>query len=323
MSDLHTPYAGLDPDTLLDAVESLGLACDGRILALNSYENRVFRIGIEDGEPLVAKFYRPGRWTREAVLEEHAFAHELADADLPVVAPLRIDGDTLHHWAGFDFALFPLRGGRAPEAGDRATLVRLGTLLGRLHAVGARGRFAHRGALTPASHGREPLAFLLAGDWMPRELAGNVARIGHALLDAVEARWAQVDPRPLIRLHGDFHLGNLLWRDDSAHIVDLDDCLTGPAVQDLWMLLPGEGSEDDTLREALLEGYTAFRDFDPAEWLLVEPLRALRLVHYHAWVARRWHDPAFSAAFPWFGERRHWEGFLTQLQEQLARLDVD
>ena len=140
------------------------------------------------GEPLVAKFYRPGRWTREAVLEEHAFAHELADAELPVVAPLRIDGDTLHHWAGFDFALFPLRGGRAPEAGDRATLVRLGTLLGRLHAVGARGRFAHRGALTPTSHGREPLAFLLAGDWMPRELAGNVARIGHALLDAVEAR---------------------------------------------------------------------------------------------------------------------------------------
>lgn len=323
MSDLQTPYAGLDPDTLLDAVESLGLACDGRILALNSYENRVFRIGIEDDAPLVAKFYRPGRWTREAVLEEHAFAHELADAELPVVAPLRIDGDTLHHWSGFDFALFPLRGGRAPEAGDRATLVRLGTLLGRLHAVGARGRFAHRGALTPTSHGREPLAFLLAGDWMPRELAGNVARIGQALLDAVEARWAQVDPRPLIRLHGDFHLGNLLWRDDSAHIVDLDDCLTGPAVQDMWMLLPGDGSEDDALREALLEGYTAFRDFDPAEWLLVEPLRALRLVHYHAWVARRWHDPAFPAAFPWFGERRHWEGFLTQLQEQLARLVDD
>lgn len=321
MPDHETPYAGLDPDTLLDAVESLGLACDGRVLALNSYENRVFRIGVEDAAPVVAKFYRPGRWSDAAILEEHAFAAELAAAELPVVAPLTVAGRTLHTHAGFRFALFPLHGGRAPEAGDKATLTRLGLLLGRLHSVGARTRFAHRGRLTPASHGREPLRFLLGGDWLPRELQGNVGRIGEALLQAVEARWQAVEA-PTIRLHGDFHLGNLLWRDDSAHIVDLDDCLMGPAVQDLWMLLPGEAGEREPLAEALLEGYEQFREFDRSQWALVEPLRALRLLHYHAWIARRWHDPAFPAAFPWFADRRHWESVLTQLQEQLARLEA-
>jgi Ser/Thr protein kinase RdoA (MazF antagonist) len=320
MSQGSAPFSDLDPQRLLDAVESLGLRCDGRLLALNSYENRVFRVGIEDAAPLVAKFYRPGRWSDAAIGEEHAFTVELAGAGLSVVAPLRFAGRSLHQHGGHRFALFPLQGGRAPEAGDRDTLRRLGQDLARLHAIGARGRFLHRPVFSLDRFGREPLAALLAVPWIPPPLRANLERIGTALLDAVRGILAWHQPLPCLRLHGDCHLGNLLWRDERPHFVDFDDCLSAPAVWDLWMLLSGEADEQARQREWLMEGYETFREFDATQWALVEPLRALRLIHFNAWVAGRWQDPAFPVAFPGFTSPRHWEDLLSQLQEQLAVL---
>ena len=315
----ETPFADLDPDRILDAVESLGLHSDGRVLALNSYENRVYRIGMEQGPARVAKFYRPGRWTDAAIAEEHAFSAELKAADLSVVAPLEIQGRTLHHFQGHRFALFELRGGHAPEPGNRDVLTHLGRVLGRLHAVGASGRFAHRGVIGIESHGEDPVHYLLENRWLPPDLEGNFERLAEALFDAMDACYERAGESTVLRLHGDCHPGNILWRDEQAHFVDLDDCLSGPAVQDLWMLA---GRREDS-REPwrwLLEGYETFRAFDRRELHLVESLRTLRLLHHNAWIARRWHDPAFPVAFPWFEAPRHWESVITQMQEQLAAL---
>ncbi|WP_339824907.1 serine/threonine protein kinase [uncultured Arenimonas sp.] len=315
----ETPFADLDPDRILDAVESLGLHSDGRVLALNSYENRVYRIGMEQGPARVAKFYRPGRWTDEAIGEEHAFSAELKAADLSVVAPLEIQGRTLHHFQGHRFALFELRGGHAPEPGNRDVLTHLGRVLGRLHAVGASGRFTHRGVIGIESHGEDPVHYLLENRWLPPDLEGNFERLAEALFDAMDACYERAGESTVLRLHGDCHPGNILWRDEQAHFVDLDDCLSGPAVQDLWMLA---GRREDS-REPwrwLLEGYETFRAFDRRELHLVESLRTLRLLHHNAWIARRWHDPAFPVAFPWFEAPRHWESVITQMQEQLAAL---
>ena len=315
----ETPFADLDPDRILDAVESLGLHSDGRVLALNSYENRVYRIGMEQGPARVAKFYRPGRWTDEAIGEEHAFSAELKAADLSVVAPLEIQGRTLPHFQGHRFALFELRGGHAPEPGNRDVLTHLGRVLGRLHAVGASGRFTHRGVIGIESHGEDPVHYLLENRWLPPDLEGNFERLAEALFDAMDACYERAGDSTVLRLHGDCHPGNILWRDEQAHFVDLDDCLSGPAVQDLWMLA---GRREDS-REPwrwLLEGYETFRAFDRRELHLVESLRTLRLLHHNAWIARRWHDPAFPVAFPWFEAPRHWESVITQMQEQLAAL---
>lgn len=319
MNGPDAPYAGLGPESVLDAVESLGLDCDGRLLALGSYENRVYRVGIADAAPLVAKFYRPGRWSDPAILEEHAFALELAAAELPVVAPLVHRGASLHHHRGWRFALFPVAGGHAPEPDDLDTLELLGRTLGRIHAIGATRPFLHRGRLDPGSHGREPLRFLLEHGWLPAAIEARFAQVADALLSAAEAAFDALAPLATLRLHGDCHLGNLLLRDGDLRVVDLDDCLTGPAVQDLWMLLAGD--QDQAIRrDALLEGYTLFRDFDVRQWRLVEPLRSLRLLHFSAWLARRWNDPAFPAAFPWFGQDRYWDGLLADLLDQLERL---
>ena len=317
----EAPYARLTPDTVVDAVESFGLQPDGRLLTLNSYENRVYRVGIEGAAPLVAKFYRPARWSDAAIEEEHAFARELAEADLSVVAPLAFDGATLLHHAGFRFALFPCQGGHAPELDDADTLRQLGRTLARLHTVGARRRFRHRQTLDVARFGHEPLRFLLDSGRIPAELHTSFQRLGTALLARIGAAFADAAPLTTLRLHGDCHAGNILWRDGVAHFVDLDDCLTGPAIQDLWMFLSGSRDEQQAQFERLIEGYAEFRDFDWLERHLIEPLRALRLMHYHAWIARRWHDPAFPLAFPWFAEPRHWEEVLRQVQEQLATLD--
>lgn len=313
------PYDGLDPQTVVDALESLGVACDGRVLALNSYENRVFRVGREDRPPLIAKFYRPGRWSDSAILEEHAFAAELADANVPVVPPLTLAGQTLHCIAAHRIALFPVRGGRAPEMGDRATLASLGRFLGLLHSVGARKPFTHRLTLDVERYGDVPLDALLDSPLLPAELQDNLGVLGDALLDRIEERFDRIDA-DRIRLHGDCHAGNVLWLDGAPHFVDLDDCLGGPAVQDLWMLVSGDADEQREQMDWLLEGYRAFREFDPRELGLIEALRGLRVLHFNAWVCQRWDDPAFPAAFPWFGERRHWERLLQQLQEQLAEL---
>ena len=320
--DADVPYAGLTPDRVLDAMESLGVVTDGRLLALNSYENRVYRVGIEGAPPLVAKFYRPRRWSNEGIAEEHAFAAELAAADLPVVAPMAFAGRTLHEHQGFRFAVFPTVGGRAPEPGDRDGLRRIGRTLARLHGIGRRQRFRHRADLSIDSHGQQPVQFLLAGDWLPPHLVEPFRAISGQLLQAIGQAWQRAGALQTLRLHGDCHYGNLLLqRDDDILLVDLDDCLGGPAIQDLWMLVAGEG--DDLRRQWgwLLEGYSLFADLDPGEFQLVEALRTLRILHYNAWIARRWHDPAFPAAFPWFQDNRHWESLISQLQEQLAAMN--
>lgn len=313
-----TPFSGLTPEAILAAVESLGLACDGRVLALNSYENRVYRIGLENEAPCVAKFYRPERWSDAAIIEEHQFCAELRQADLSVVAPTMIDGRTLHRHGRFRFALFPMQGGHAPEPGDRDTLRQIGRTLGRLHLVGASGKFGHRSTLGIESHAIEPARYLLEAGWLPPELEANFEAICHGLIDQVEDAFERAGDVAGLRLHGDCHPGNILWRDGAAHFVDLDDALAGPAVQDLWMLCAGEARARGQQLAWLLEGYESFRPFDRRELHLIEALRTMRLLHYHAWIARRWHDPAFPAAFPWFGSPRHWEQVIGQLQEQLS-----
>jgi Ser/Thr protein kinase RdoA (MazF antagonist) len=312
------PYSKLSPETVLDAIEAVGYHCDGRVLALNSYENRVYQIGIEEGEPVVAKFYRPQRWSDAAIREEHAFAGELAAQEIPVVAPLLQAGESMHVHQGFRYAVFPRRGGRWPELGNSDEREWVGRFLGRIHAVGRASRFAARAALDMHELGRNARDFVLAGDWMPDYLAIKYEEVTDELLEAVEARAHNWGGARLGRILGDCHRGNILWTDLGPHFVDLDDCLTGPAIQDLWMLLAGGRQEMRTELRDLLTGYEQFLAFDRGEIALIEPLRALRMIHYSAWLARRWHDPAFPMAFPWFAEPRYWEQHHRSLQDQLA-----
>ena len=324
MSDTTTPHPfdALTPDALWAAVESAGYVCDGRMLALNSYENRVYQVGIEDGAPLIAKFYRPERWNRDQILEEHAFALELVAAELSVVAPL-VDshGNTLHRWGDFMFALFPRRGGHAPELDDMDTLQVLGRSLGKLHAVGTSRHFRYRQSLSPEGFGEASRDYLLRHDFIPAELRVAYESLSRNLLDRVQAILAAHPRVRSIRLHGDCHPGNILWRDGIPHFVDLDDCMSGPAVQDLWMLLSGPREQQLLQLSELIEGYDTFHSFHPGELALIEPLRTLRLMHYAAWLARRWDDPAFPRHFPWFNTVRYWSAHILELREQLAALD--
>ncbi|VVP98454.1 Stress response kinase A [Pseudomonas fluorescens] len=314
------PFDTLTPDLVLDAVESLGLLSDARVLALNSYENRVYQIGIEEEQPLIAKFYRPGRWTDAAILEEHSFTAELAECEVPVVAPIVHEGRTLFEHQGFRFTLFPRRGGRAPEPGNLDQLYRLGQLLGRLHAVGSTRPFEHREALTISNFGHASLDTLLAGNFVPNSLLPAFESVARDVLKRVEDAYART-PHQTIRLHGDCHPGNMMCRDEAYHLVDLDDCRMGPAVQDLWMMLAGSREERLGQLAELMDGYDEFHDFDPRQLALIEPLRALRQLHYSAWLARRWDDPAFPRSFPWFGQERYWGDQILALREQMAALD--
>ncbi len=314
------PYAALTPDCLLDALASLGLFGDGRLLALNSYENRVYQVYLEDAAPVVVKFYRPGRWHDEQILEEHAFAADLAADEVPVVAPRVIDGRTLHHHAGFGFAVFPRQGGRTPELDDPATLERIGRFIGRIHRVGAAGRFASRPALDVKSFGEEPRDYLLAHGFVPPDLHAAWSAAVELALAAVRRAFEAAGDCAAIRLHGDCHPGNVLWTDDGPHFVDLDDCRSGPAVQDLWMLLSGDRASMSQQLRMVLRGYLDFAPFDVRELHLVEALRTLRLIHYSAWIARRWHDPAFPAAFPWFDTQRYWQDRVLELREQIGAM---
>jgi Ser/Thr protein kinase RdoA (MazF antagonist) len=314
----EAPYAQLSPETVLDAIEAVGYRCDGRVLALNSYENRVYQIGIEDADPVVAKFYRPARWTDAAIREEHAFSAELAAQEIPVVAPLSMDGETLHAHREFRYAVFPRRGGRWPELGTHDDREWVGRFLGRIHAVGRASRFHDRGALNMDDLGRNARDFVLEGDWMPDYLADKYADLTDQLLDEVEARAADWNGAAIGRILGDCHRGNILWTDLGPHFVDLDDCLSGPAIQDIWMLLSGGEQEMRSELTDLLKGYEQFLPFNRREIELIEPLRALRMVHYAGWLARRWHDPAFPKAFPWFAEPRYWEQHYRALEDQLS-----
>lgn len=326
-------YSDLTPSELLHALDAVGFRGDGRVLQLNSYENRVFQVMLEDGEAVVAKFYRPARWSDAQILEEHAFALELAEAEVPVVAPCILDraaatarllpergpatlalrpaSSGLHR-----YALSPRRAGRSPELEDEAVLVRLGGFIGRLHAVGARRRFAHRRTLDAPRDAREAVTLLANGDFVSDNQRGAWADACAQAIACIDAAFAACVPKP-IRLHGDCHPGNLLWRDSGAHVVDLDDACMGPAVQDLWMLLSGEPEAMARQLHLLLRGYAPFMDFDRAELALIEPLRLLRMIRHNAWVAQRWSDPAFPAAFPDFGSSGYWGQQALQLREQL------
>ncbi len=320
------PYATLTPDRILDAVESVGYRCDGRLLALNSYENRVYQVGLEGAGPVVVKFYRPDRWSDEAILEEHAFTVELAEHEIPVVPPLAGPrGETLHRWEGFRFAVFPKRPGRTPELEDPEILRWMGRFMGRIHAVGRTRPFLHRPVLNVETFGERPVRFVLEGGLLPPYLEIPYRTLVEDVLERVRQCFRRAGLRPDggegIRLHGDCHPGNLLWTREGPHFVDFDDSRTGPPVQDLWMLVSGDRAAMGAQMAKVLEGYSQFCDFDPRELHLVEALRTLRMIHHAGWLARRWDDPAFPASFPWFGTPRYWEEQILALREQAALLE--
>ncbi len=311
-------FTGLQPDDIFEALDELGFYCNGRLLALNSYENRVYKVGIEDGDDIVVKFYRPGRWSDDAILEEHAFAAELAEQEIPVIAPVIMNGESLFQYGPFRLAVFACRGGRPPELDDRDQLRQLGRFVARIHNVGATSEFRHRPTIDIDTYAVQSRRYLLDHGFIPDELADNYADLVDDAIDGVEACLSRAGSVADIRLHGDFHPGNVLVAGDAFHIVDLDDTRTGPAVQDLWMFLSGDRDEQTPQLAALLDGYQEFRDFDARELHLIEALRSLRIMHYAAWLARRWEDPAFPQAFPWFDSRRYWDDHILSLREQIA-----
>ena len=311
-------FAGLQPEDIVATLDDLGFKCDGRFLALNSYENRVYQIGIEDDRPVVAKFYRPMRWSDESIIEEHEFSTDLAAQDIPVVPPLEIDGSTLKHSGHYRLAVFPCRGGRAPDLDNYELQTQLGRLVARIHLEGERKAFKHRPRIDIDSYGVASVDYLLENDFIPPDNCDAYESIAELVLDGVEACFSRAGNTREIRLHGDFHPGNVLVNEDRLHIVDLDDCRHGPAVQDLWMFLSGDRNEQTPQLDALLEGYQSFRRFDARELNLIEALRSLRIMHYAAWLARRWDDPAFKVAFPWFDSARYWDDHVLALREQVA-----
>jgi len=316
-----TDYAGLTPDTLLDAVEECGYQSDGRFIALNSYENRVYQVGIEDDTPVIAKFYRPCRWSNEAIREEHDFAMELAAQEIPVVPPLLINASTLHTHKGYRFALHRRHGGHWPELGTQGEREWIGRFIARIHAVGATQTFDHRPQLDIESFGHASVCFLLEQGFIPAHIETAYRTLTEDLLQQISSTYNNAGDIQKIRLHGDCHPGNILWTDDGPHFVDLDDCRTGPAIQDIWMLISGDRHEMQTQLIDIIEGYLQFHDFDHRELLLIEPLRTLRILHYAAWLARRWEDPAFPRAFPWFNTARYWEDHILALREQASLMN--
>jgi Ser/Thr protein kinase RdoA (MazF antagonist) len=315
------PYQALTPDCVLDALEHLGIRTDGSLLALNSYENRVYQVGTDEGPPLIAKFYRPSRWSDQQIDEEHRFAEQLVAAEIPVVAPLHFNGQSLHGHQGFRFAVFPRRGGRSPELDIVEVRTWIGRFLGRIHVVGQSEPFTVRPGLDIESFGVDSLREVLASGRIPMELETVYRGVAQQALDGVRRCYDRAGLLDTLRLHGDCHASNILWTDAGPHFVDLDDARSGPAVQDLWMLLSGDRAEQTRQLADIVDGYEDFREFDRRELHLVEALRTLRLLHYSAWLARRWDDPAFPAAFPWFDTPRYWEQKILELREQIAIMD--
>src|SRR5437763_6722159 len=315
------PYDGLSPDRILDALDSVGVRGDGRLLALNSFENRVYQVWRDDAPPVVTKFYRPARWTDAQIREEHAFVEQLVEREIPAVPAMRLGRSTLNEFEGFRFAVYDRHGGRAPELERRETLVRIGRYIGRIHAVGALQRFESRPALTIDEFGTASRDYLLQHDFLPLELRTVWHGVVDQAVDGVRRAFERAGDVATLRLHGDCHGGNVLWTDTGAHFVDFDDARSGPSIEDLWMLLSGERSAMEAQVSALLEGYEDFRNFDRRELALIEALRTLRLIHYCAWIARRWNDPAFPLAFPWFNTQKYWQDRILELREQIAAMD--
>lgn len=323
MINRNTPYNDLDPSLILDAIENLGFKCSGSLLALNSYENRVYQIGIEDSQPLIAKFYRPYRWDDAAIIEEHQFATELAAHEIPVIAPMAINtNNTLHEHKGFRFALFPRKGGRALELENLEQLEWIGRFIGRLHAVGSCTPFQHRIRIDVQSYGHNPYQFLIKNNFIPDEIKKDYCETVEIILKKIEICFQEVGEINQLRLHGDCHAGNILWNDSGPQIVDLDDCLMGPAIQDIWMLVAGHTKDEADLQlRRILSGYRKFYDFNNRELHLIEPLRSLRMIHYSGWLAKRWEDPAFPLHFPWFNSLSYWKQQLQNLYEQMLLLE--
>ena len=309
------PFTGLSPEIVLDAAGSVGLEVDGRMFALNSYENRVYQLGSSQGS-LVLKFYRPERWTDAQIDEEHQFTAEMAAAELPVAAPVSVGGRTLFRYREFRFAAFPWMRGRPPELDAVDARQILGRTLARVHQIGALRPFRTRPLLGIQRLGIEACGQVLESELLPHVLRDRYAATCERLLERVTQAFREAGQIRELRIHGDCHLGNLLWNENGPAFVDLDDCATGPRVQDLWMLLSGSAADQRRQWAELLEGYQQFADFDYRETRLIEPLRALRMLHHAAWVSHRWLDPAFPRAFPWFGEHRYWEGYVIDLAEQ-------
>ena len=314
-------FSTLPPDRVLNAVESVGFRSDGRLLALNSYENRVYQIGLEEGAPLIAKFYRPKRWTDAAILEDHSFVQELVDHEIPVVPAMLLNGKTLHTFEGFRFSVFPKHGGRAPELEGRSTLEWMGRFLGRIHAIGSLKPYQERPTLDIKSFGEQPRDYLLSHEFIPADLDTAYRSAVDLALDGVRYCFTRAGEVASLRLHGDCHVGNVLWTDQGPHFVDFDDSRMGPAVQDLWMLLSGDRADMVRQLTDVLAGYEDFCDFNERELHLIEALRTLRLIHYAAWLAHRWDDPAFKQAFPWFNTQRYWQDRRLELRGQIALMD--
>lgn len=315
------PFAGLTPDAVMDAAEALGLEPDGRQFALNSYENRVYRVGRTDAAPVVVKFYRAGRWSDQQILEEHGFALELAEQEIPVAPPLVLAGATLHRHAGFRLAVFPLCAGTAPELDGPGARELLGRTLARIHAVGARRRFQFRPSLLREQWGAGARRGLLRSELLPEHMRSRYGEVSTALLQKIDAAFEAASPVASIRLHGDCHLGNILWQPRGPLLVDLDDCLNGPRIQDLWMFLSGSAGEQRRQWSEIMEGYSQFGALEHHELRLIEPLRAARMLNHAAWIAERWRDPAFPRAFPWAAQARFWEGYVGDLIQQCETLE--
>ncbi len=321
MDQNNIPFSNLSPDLILDAIDSLGLHTDGRLLALNSYENRVYQVGVEDALPIVAKFYRPNRWDDDAILEEHAFVQSLADAEIPAVAPSIINNSTLFNYQHFRFSIFHKHGGRAPDLDQKGVLQWIGRFIGRIHAIGSLADFRHRPELNITTFGEEPSNYLLEQGMMPKELESVYRGVVAQALEGVKRCFDRTGDVATLRLHGDCHMGNLLWTDAGPHFVDFDDSRMGPAIQDLWMMLSGTPNEMQKQFHQILLGYEDFYEFNPNEVHLIEALRTLRLIHYSAWLARRWDDPAFKVAFTWFNTQQYWQDRILELREQIALMD--
>jgi len=321
--DFNIAFQELQPDLILASVESLGYLTDGHLLALNSYENRVYRVGLEDEAPLVAKFYRPGRWSDDAILEEHAICIELAEEEIPIVAPLVHDSRTLHEYGNFRFAVYPCRGGRAPDLDNMSLLRQIGRFVARIHLLGETKDYLHRPRLDIATYGEASREFLLDANFIPEDLKPAYESICEHLFEAVHACYMRAGETRYLRIHADFHPSNVLVLDEQVHIVDFDDTRMGPAMQDLWMFLSGDRAEQTPQLEELLAGYTEFRHFDPRELHLIEALRTLRIMHYAAWLARRWQDPEFHVTFPWFDTPRYWDDHILALREQAALMQEE
>lgn len=316
-------YAALEPTLICDSVESLGLRSDARIFALNSYENRVYQIGLEDAlhghYKVIGKYYRPNRWSDEQIIEEHRFTQLLAEQEIPVVAPLGFKQNTLQHYQGFRFALYPQRGGRCAELDNAQHLEWIGRFLGRIHLAAGSEKFQHRPEISPQHYASDSADYLLEHNFIPDYLQDAYRSLVKDILPLLQQRYTETAFNSL-RLHGDCHTGNILWTDDGPHFVDFDDSRMGPAVQDIWMLLSGNAQEQQQQLNHVLDGYFEFAELDSAELQLIEPLRCMRLMHYAAWLARRWQDPAFPMGFPWFNTNNYWEQHILELREQFALL---